>query len=387
VLHSICVKKKRTIHNRSLPVQHKTLAAFFNQYLPADQRVVDCLVYILFSVIRARTVNLDEMALTYAAPLGVKKDSLVRRFQRFFLRSCLSAGRVGAITIALLSPGPVVISIDRTNWKFGKTHVNLLIAGVCFYNVALPIAWTVLPASTKRGNSKTLHRKRIINQVLALLPTERIEAFVGDREFIGSKWISYLNKKSIPFVIRIRNTISVDGISAKEAIAKGLLSAKKRQNRKFHVCGVDVYITIKNLRYKRQKNGTYKREKLILISNKYSNERRMLGYYKQREAIEHLFSHWKKRGFDFESTHMVEDKKLEQWIGILTICVSVCLLWGAKREKEEPIRVKGHGFRAQSLFRRGLDEIREMLYYGQEKKEEWKCFITLVLKCLEHALP
>ncbi|ELS30336.1 hypothetical protein Pse7429DRAFT_4616 [Pseudanabaena biceps PCC 7429] len=41
-------------------------------------------------------------------------------------------------------PEPWVISIDRTDWKFGKTVFNVLTLGVVHHGVAFPLVWMML---------------------------------------------------------------------------------------------------------------------------------------------------------------------------------------------------------------------------------------------------
>ncbi len=44
------------------------------------------------------------------------------------------------------------LSMDRTNWRWGKSDINILILGIVFKGTAIPIYWMLLD---KRGNSDT----------------------------------------------------------------------------------------------------------------------------------------------------------------------------------------------------------------------------------------
>ena len=82
--------------------------------------------------------------------------------------------------------------MDRTNWQFGKNHINILVVSVILNGVGLPIAWRVFPKSTKRGNSRRGHRIALMQDVLSILPSADIRALTMDREFVGERWLSWL---------------------------------------------------------------------------------------------------------------------------------------------------------------------------------------------------
>ena len=104
--------------------------------------------------------------------------------------------------------------MDRTNWKFGKSHINILFVTVILNGVGLPIAWRMLPKKTKRGNSNSRHRIRLMKDVLAILPIEDIRALTMDREFVGGKWLAWLRLMEVPIRVRLRlGCLILQGIS------------------------------------------------------------------------------------------------------------------------------------------------------------------------------
>ena len=95
--------------------------------------------------------------------------------------------------------------MDCTNWKFGQVSINFLVIAIAYKGIALPIAWVNLD---KEGNSKTSERKSILERILKLIPSQRIDEFAADREFIGEEWFISLLKHGINPVIRIkRNSV------------------------------------------------------------------------------------------------------------------------------------------------------------------------------------
>jgi hypothetical protein len=77
---------------------------------------------------------------------------------------------------------PYSLAMDRTNWQFGATDINVLTLAIVYQGVAFPILMLMLD---KRGNSDTPERIRIIDRYLKLFGHEMIDYLVADREFVG----------------------------------------------------------------------------------------------------------------------------------------------------------------------------------------------------------
>ncbi|MFK5972334.1 MAG: hypothetical protein QM485_03550 [Flavobacteriaceae bacterium] len=61
----------------------------------------------------------------------------------------------------------------------------------------------------KRGDSNSQERIDLIERFVGLFGKQCIECLVADREFVGEKWIAYLNREGIRYHIRIRNNFKV----------------------------------------------------------------------------------------------------------------------------------------------------------------------------------
>ena len=59
----------------------------------------------------------------------------------------------------------LVLSMDRTNWKFGDFNINILMLGVTYKGIAFPLIFSLLP---KRGNSNWEERKKIMERFIRL---------------------------------------------------------------------------------------------------------------------------------------------------------------------------------------------------------------------------
>ena len=65
----------------------------------------------------------------------------------------------------------VYLVMDRTNWKFGNRHINVLVLGFLFHNnsIFIPLVWVDLGEKRKRGNSNYQDRKNLIDKFLNLV--------------------------------------------------------------------------------------------------------------------------------------------------------------------------------------------------------------------------
>ena len=89
------------------------------------------------------------------------------------------------------------MSIDRTNWKFGQTNINIFMLGVVYRTML-----------DKRGNSNSQERIDLVNRFIRL--KDLIKSIVADREFVGDHWLDFLNRNGIKYYIRIRNNFKVE---------------------------------------------------------------------------------------------------------------------------------------------------------------------------------
>lgn len=286
-------------------------------------------------------------------------NSVRRRFYRFFQHVRLDAGVAARIVVELagLAGKPWTLAVDRTNWDFGKTTINILMISVEWNGIGVPLIFTLLP---KAGNSSTAERIDLLDRLKRIFPEMKIAALTGDREFIGNAWMAYLARENIPFVLRLRENqhVARDGFGTWpiERIARTLKSGQSMILKGFCRLGAGdggdrlrVRIVILRL-----KTG----ELLALACP--GNPRRALARYKQRWTIETLFGNLKTRGFDMEATHIADPEKLSTLIAIMAIAATLAAKTGAAANRIRPIALKKHGRRAVSLFALGLETLRKI---------------------------
>ena len=66
--------------------------------------------------------------------------------------------------------------------------------------------WTVLG---KAGNSNTKERTALLTRFCNQFGADKIAGLTGDREFVGGKWMAFLAKRNIPFMLRIKENFNV----------------------------------------------------------------------------------------------------------------------------------------------------------------------------------
>ncbi len=93
-------------------------------------------------VIKSRSVVFSEIADKIDKP--IKASSIERRIQDFFTKVRFDYSQLAVFLLSFLPQRPLVLSIDRTEWDFGKTQVNVLCAVVSIGKMAVPIYFELL---------------------------------------------------------------------------------------------------------------------------------------------------------------------------------------------------------------------------------------------------
>ena len=179
------------------------------QHLPWNGARLAFVSIFLIALMRVKTVNLAEIATGFSGK--AKVESHYKRLQRFFRDFEVDYESIALMVVKVMKiPEPWIISIDRTDWQFGKTVFNVLTLGVVHHGVAFPLVWIMLD---KKGNSNTRERCELWNRFLEIFGDRKIDFLTADREFVGEDWFDYLlTEPCTPFRIRIRkNTLLDDG--------------------------------------------------------------------------------------------------------------------------------------------------------------------------------
>ena len=200
------------------------LSKILNQYFNFHKARSDCLAQLIRAMITVKTVNFSHLAtsfMTQALP-----ESCYKCIQRFFRFLKFDPFTVASMVIVLfgLKNKKLSLALDRTNWKFGKIDINILMLTVAHRGIGLPLMWSCLK---KRGNSNTSERIDLIKRILLLIGAENITSLLGDREFVGAEWIKWLNEQNISFLFRVRNNSLLEGIFPVNAFFKRLIKGSE----------------------------------------------------------------------------------------------------------------------------------------------------------------
>lgn len=335
---------------------------------------IKLMTFMLEALCMVQTVNLSKIASAMPTPVG--KDSNMRRIQRFLAGYTLDLDIIARMIFALLPiEGKLVLTMDRTNWKYGVTDINILILGITYKNVAFPLLYTLLP---KRGNSNTEERIAIIDRFIRLFGRDRIDCLVADREFVGENWLHYLNARHIRYYLRIRQNFWIrkpsDGsmIRAWWLFNDLKLGGEKALYKPYLLKGEYVYLAGAKL-----KNSDGIEELQILVC--YNKPEKAVVTYKTRWEIETLNRFLKSSGFNIEDTHLRALDRIGRLLAVVCIAVTWAYLVGDHKDLNvKPIRILNTGKRAISVAKYGLEEIATVLL---RPKYEPKIEIFNFLSC------
>ena len=305
---------------------------------------------VICSIIESRSVDFTELALCLNEDVQVSSN--MRRIQRFFAEYELDYLQIAIILMSFIPKHRLTLCIDRTNWKFGQVNINILTLTVYYKGVGVPILWEMLD---KRGNSKQSERKDLLKLFINLFGVKRIKCIIGDREFIGDKWYSFLKDSKISFYIRIPKSHWVEHNGSKMKAGDILNGVVRRSLNQAKVNGCRVNIGAKYMADSKDQEDQY----LIVVTNKTPDN--AVGIYRKRWSIETFFQAIKGRGMDIERTHLRDLERLKKLMAMVSIGFVWCLTIGIwKHLKIKTIKRKKHGYKANSFFRYGMDKLREI---------------------------
>ena len=300
----------------------------------------------------------------------VEKDSHIRKAERFFNQYNLDYIQVGVLLLCFLPPGRIHISIDRTNWKFGKQNINFLTITALCNGVGVPLLFELLD---KKGNSNTDERKALLKKLKRILPIKQIASFTADREFVGKKWYNFLITNKIPFYIRIKSNTLIEYKGVTFAAARFAVDNRKRFFEKVGIHGFRLKLAAKQIGYKKDED-----KYLLILTN--AEVKKAINIYRNRWSIEVFFQSIKKRGFNLENTHLTDLARLKKLFAIVSIAFAACLKTGLwKHKKVKPMKKKRNGYKPYSYFRYGLDEMRKALLHSHQME-------NLLLKIFKNLL-
>lgn len=235
-----------------------------------------------------------------------------------------------------------ILIIDRTQWK----DINIFFLCVEYQGIGVPILWECLD---KKGTTNTLERESLIEDYINIFGKDSIKYLTADREFIGKTWFNWLNEQKIKFLIRIRsNFLAENDLNTKKKV-KGIFRYYSPKTKILSIFGTELRVMGKRINSK---------ELLIVATN---SEELMLEDYSKRWLIENMFSCFKKKGFNLESTKMTAHYKIEKLIAIISIAYCWCISVGKHFKTKDSRFRKDLGYYSKSIFKIGLERIAKSI--------------------------
>jgi len=311
----------------------------------------------VIALCKVQTVGFEKLSNAFDS--GAKAASSLRRIQRFIAQYALDSDLIAKLIFSLLpNKENLKLSIDRTNWKFGQTDINIFMLGVTYKGVAFPLLFKMLD---KRGNSNCKERIDLVNRFIKLFGTNCIDCLMADREFVGDEWIKFLNDNRIRYYIRIRNNFRIFLPHKNKEIKVSWLFNSLKSGEFLHYkrivrMGTQLcYVSGCKVNSKNKK-GDF----LIIVS--FNKPEQAQINYKERWQIETCFKAMKSSGFDIEKTHLCDIERIEKLILVVMIAFVWCYKIGIFiHENIKHIEVKKYGRRAKTIFKYGLSYVSNVL--------------------------
>lgn len=338
------------------------LRTILSGYLDWSKPRLDCFSNMLIALLRLKHINLTQLALAFASDATPK--SRYRRLQRFFQEVVFDYDAIARLILYIFGfhETPFYLTLDRTNWKWGKQNLNILTLAIAYKGIAIPIYWMIL---NKQGNSSQKERIALLKRFISQVGRANILGILGDREFIGDVWWQWLTTQNIPYLIRTKENQQVTNSQNQQQpvglLFSNLKTGESRLLRKKRKMG-NQWVWLSGMKLEDGKL-------LILAGNR--RFRQPLDIYSLRWEIENLFQCLKGRGFHLEETRLTGYFRIKK---VMALC-AIAFCWAHKtgewkHKAIKPLKIKTHGRLEQSLFRYGLDYLTDKLLHGVKEIEE-----------------
>jgi Transposase DDE domain len=280
----------------------------------------------------------------------VKVQSNMTRIQDFYREVEIDYDFVAILLLTLLPKNKKLrICIDRTEWDFGKTQINILMVLVGHGDFQIPFYWEMLDNNS--GNSNSNDRIDLLEKVFKIIDKKRIGLIVADREFIGHKWLKWMKDQELIFCVRIPKSHLIHRLNGQILKADDLI--KLFSNGTYLVdCMVDNVWG--NVYVKPLPDGDI----LFLFGN--CEAKFLAQLYRKRWSIEVFFQNIKTRGFNLEDTHLQNLYRIRKLIAMVSIAYAFCVSLGIYiNQKVKKIKVNVDKYKVNSFFRTGMNMIVE----------------------------
>jgi Transposase DDE domain len=324
------------LHRKSL---HKSRLEFLKLVIPA--------------IICAKSVQYQSIGAEMSGDIQERSKS--RRVYNFITQYELDYEFISYFLLLLLpKKGKLTLCLDRTEWDFGSSTHNILTVTVYSHGVGVPIWFECV--APQGGCCDADDKQYVIMKCVELVGKDRIKRVIGDSEFIGETWISYLFEEDIPFFFDVRSNQYFEYNGQKKKIIEWMQGRYKLELKGVKIFGKKLNIGI----LRQKKSEKVKRKAFLAIVTNCKKTEGILSVYKNRWSIEVFFQSLKGRGFNLEMTHTSDAVEIQKLFALLCMAFLLAFIVGLEINKVTPIPVKNHGYKANSFFRTGRDFIRQV---------------------------
>ncbi len=343
-------------------------AGFLKKYFPVSFARIILISQTVSALIKVKTVSLDETAAGFAGK--TETDSDERRMRRFFRDFSPDPDFIALFAASGLPGGKWLPTADRTDREFGKIKINILMPAAVYKGVAVPLLWKFLtkkddPDIGKKGSPNTEERKELTEQSVRLFGKERTEAVAADREFIGNQRFLRLRTDHINIVIRIRENQQVaDSRGIHTRVSSLFRNLKIGESRILKGLGKtgDAGVFVCGMRLPAGK---------LLIAVTFDAPEKASEIYAERRQTGTMSACLGTRGFRFESARPGDFGRISRLPGIAVTAFVRVYLIGDSLNEIKPVTVKKHGYRAESIFKKGSGHLRRILLNMSEYIDEF----------------
>jgi len=340
------------------------------------------LLLVCTCVLAAQTTNLNTAAKRMSKVLDkiIKFETAYARLKRFF-QTGNSVGILQFVCILAINTfcrsSDCYLLLDRTNWKYGKLHINLLVVGLLYRDVFIPLVWLDLG---RAGNSNSQQRLDLLDKLLnwwslSEVPLPKLH-IAGDREFIGFKWFQGLEKRQIEYVMRIPASFKLE-----------IWFNGKIKDRRFGLKILQRYLSFSKkdsleavlmseliVRFTAFDNESSRgKAKYIFLMTNMKDMTEASKFYRKRYKIEICVKHLKKTGLRLEELSVQGQHKTDLMFAVLTLIYIMCIQKGIIHfEEQEPQKMnlyhdpKPYIAPAKSVFMQGFQNLLQTVFSFEE---------------------
>jgi hypothetical protein len=337
-------------------------------------------------ILAAQTTNLSMAAKRMSKVLGkrIKFNAAYARLIRFF-QTGNSIGILQFVCILAIKTfcqnPDCYLLLDRTNWKYGKTHINLLVIGLLYRDVFIPLVWLDLG---RAGNSNSNQRLILLDELLdwwslSGVPLPKLY-IAGDREFIGFHWFKGLQERNIDYVMRIPASFKFElwfnGKIKDRKLGLKIIQRYLSFSGKDSVEAVLMSELIVRLTVFDNDSSRGKAKYIFLMTNM-EDITEASKFYRKRYKIEICFKHLKKCGLRLEDMAVQGQHKTDLMFAALTLIYIMAIQKGIVHFEEiEPqeMRVfydpKPYIAPVKSVFMQGFEDLLATVFSFEEVCKE-----------------